>query len=407
MDDNLIITYGKGHLAFWTRRKDGFFERTDIVKPVSPTIICNNNFFMSFHDQASSRTHVTCLQFEADGDVVAGDGDGFITIYSVDADGSYFVRLEFEVKNLEFIGRLFSWKYLNCIGDAVAIGSQNGSVYLFRVSRDGFSYKKLNKMRGSQPLTQVDWSTDGNFLQTATADYDLSFCGVRTIYPQRPGRNDGNIYVGTTKNNIYEGSLQRRFNQVVFGHSKLLWGLAVHPDDEVFATAGHDKYVALWRKHKLVWNTQVQYELVSIAFHPFGMALAAGSSEGHLIILNAETGSHMATVRVCGSPLTCLSFNPGERCKGVSENLHKLVGCQSFVTREECFSNEGCEVVHPNLCRRILSGWYPCISPRAEYNEEKALSSHVASARFMFHDRSVVSVGGTDAAAMLWEVVDD
>lgn len=81
--------------------------------------------------------------------------------------------------------------------------------------------------------------------------------GVRSIYPQRPGRNDGNIYVGTTKNNILEGSLQRRFNQVVFGHGRQLWGLAVHPDDEMFATAGHDKNIALWRKNKLIWSTQV------------------------------------------------------------------------------------------------------------------------------------------------------
>lgn len=34
LDDNLMITHGKGHLTFWTRRKDGFFERTDIIKPV-------------------------------------------------------------------------------------------------------------------------------------------------------------------------------------------------------------------------------------------------------------------------------------------------------------------------------------------------------------------------------------
>lgn len=80
---------------------------------------------------------------------------------------------------------------------------------------------------------------------------------MRSIYPQRPGRNDGNIYVGTTRNNILEGSLQRRFNQVVFGHGRQLWGLAVHPDDEVFATAGHDKNIALWRRHKLLWTTQV------------------------------------------------------------------------------------------------------------------------------------------------------
>lgn len=35
LDDNLVMTYGKSHLAFWTRRKDGFFERTDLVKPVN------------------------------------------------------------------------------------------------------------------------------------------------------------------------------------------------------------------------------------------------------------------------------------------------------------------------------------------------------------------------------------
>lgn len=61
-------------------------------------------------------------------------------------------------------------------GEIVAMGSQNGSVYLFRVSRDGFSYKKSNKIRGTQPLMQLDWSSDSRFLQTVTQDYDLLFC---------------------------------------------------------------------------------------------------------------------------------------------------------------------------------------------------------------------------------------
>lgn len=66
--------------------------------------------------------------------------------------------------------------FLFAAGELIAIASQNGSIYLFRVSRDGFSYKKSNKIRGSQPLMQLDWSSDSNFLQTVTADYDLSFC---------------------------------------------------------------------------------------------------------------------------------------------------------------------------------------------------------------------------------------
>lgn len=67
-------------------------------------------------------------------------------------------------------------KLMISAGDTIAVGSQNGSVYLYRVSRDGFTFKKSNKIRGVQPLVHLDWSTDGNYLQTVTAEYDLVFC---------------------------------------------------------------------------------------------------------------------------------------------------------------------------------------------------------------------------------------
>lgn len=34
--------------------------------------------------------------------------------------------------------------------------------------------------------------------------------------------------------------------------------MAVHPDDELFATAGYDKNISLWKRHALLWNTQVR-----------------------------------------------------------------------------------------------------------------------------------------------------
>lgn len=66
------------------------------------------------------------------------------------------------------------------VGDMIALGSQNGCIYLFRVSRDGFSYKKLNKIRGSQPLLHLDWSIDAFYLQSVTVDFDLLFCKYLT-----------------------------------------------------------------------------------------------------------------------------------------------------------------------------------------------------------------------------------
>ena len=52
------------------------------------------------------------------------------------------------------------------------------------------------------------------------------------------------------------------------------------------------------------------FECICIAFHPFGVALAAGSSEGHLLVLSADTGAAVATLRVCGSPISCIGYNP-------------------------------------------------------------------------------------------------
>uniref|UniRef100_T1GP14 WD repeat-containing protein 55 homolog n=1 Tax=Megaselia scalaris TaxID=36166 RepID=T1GP14_MEGSC len=256
LDDNLIITHGRGHLAFWHRRKDGFFERTDIIKQ-------------------PSRTHVTSVQFEADGDVITGDSDGFITIYSVDSDGAYFVRTEFEAHN----------KGIGCLimlseGTLLSGGEKDRKIAAWD------SLQNYKRIADTKVISRIAMKC--NSLPESAG-------GVRTIYPQRPGRNDGNIYVGTTRNNILEGSLQRRFNQVVFGHGRQLWGLASHPEDDLYATAGHDKHIALWRKHKLLWSIQTGY--------------TAGSTEGHLLIISAENGSVMLTLRVCGSPINCISFN--------------------------------------------------------------------------------------------------
>lgn len=58
------------------------------------------------------------------------------------------------------------------------------------------------------------------------------------------------------------------------------------------------------------------YECVSLAWHSGGGALAAGSTEGHLVVLNADAGAHVATLRVCGSPLNCLAYNSGKCSTG-------------------------------------------------------------------------------------------
>lgn len=71
---------------------------------------------------------------------------------------------------------VFMTKFDFLVGDVIAMGSENGCIYLFRVTRDGFSYKRQSKIRGTAPLQHLDWSVDGFFLQTVTVDFDLLFC---------------------------------------------------------------------------------------------------------------------------------------------------------------------------------------------------------------------------------------
>ena len=70
-DNNLVITFGKEHLTFWNRKKDGFFSRADLAE-ATPGLVYQ------------------CLAFLESGDVVTGDNEGNLNSYSVSADGDYY-----------------------------------------------------------------------------------------------------------------------------------------------------------------------------------------------------------------------------------------------------------------------------------------------------------------------------
>lgn len=135
LDDNLLITYGRGHLAFWHRRKDGCFERTDMIKQ-------------------PNRTCITSVQFEPEGDVITADSDGFISIYSVDAEGMYFIRMEFEA-HMKDIGCL----YMLPDGTLLSGGEKDRKI--------------------------AAWDSLQNYKHIADTKLPESAGGIRTIYPQR------------------------------------------------------------------------------------------------------------------------------------------------------------------------------------------------------------------------------
>ena len=146
--------------------------------------------------------------------------------------------------------------------------------------------------------------------------------------------------MGTTNNIIVEGSLQHKFSIMVWGHCGQVLCIAPHPNDTVtFATGGaSDRTVAKWRKQRVAWKLQLQSAVCSMAWHPNGRVVVAGTEEGNLVALNGESGkisvgisqeemsicqlgSHQSRIRVCGSPITALGFaDDGKTVAAAAEN---------------------------------------------------------------------------------------
>ncbi len=102
----------------------------------------------------------------------------------------------------------------------------------------------------------VVWDATRDFDKMSETKLPEGLGSARTIIPQKLEQTNGadnNLIVGTTRNCIVEGSVQRqRFNLVVWGHFGQVKAVNPHPDDLAFVSAGRiDKTVAKWRKQKV------------------------------------------------------------------------------------------------------------------------------------------------------------
>jgi len=438
-DNNLVITHGKAHLAFWNRKKDGFFARSNVAEP-TPGIVYQ------------------CIAFLESGDLVTGDSDGNINSYSVSAEGEYF--------------RSFSIP-AHTKGVSSILAMAEGTIL----------------SAGDKDRKICAWDSARDFIMIAETELPTTAGSGRTLYPQWPSRNDGNVYVGTTKNLILEGSLQRKFNMVVYGHTKPVTALTTHPSDVSFVTAGTDKVVAKWRRSKLIWKLTVQAECASACHHPQGSVVAVGTTDGHMIVISTDSGSHVTTIRICGSALNGLKFNlDGDVVAGASQNgsiylykasrdgfaykkYGKISGGQMLthidwdnegeylqtasadfnlnfwnsetnklekvpsVLRNKEWVDQTCvvgwsvaglwsnhnyqnvaniETAHVSKFRELLvagdsDGYlrlfgFPCMNPKAEFHEEKAVSGPLSCARFFYDDSYVIAVGGLEAAIFKFKI---
>lgn len=116
-------------------------------------------------------------------------------------------------------------------------------------------------------------------------------------------------------------------------------GLAADPKEAAFYSAALDQKVCKWNEKTLIWRTTTevsrsfagfslpkiafqrlcfscfllfieQFQCVSAAVHPSSQAMAAGSVNGTIFILNTKDGNIVSQLPVSQVCIGCLSFSP-------------------------------------------------------------------------------------------------
>ncbi|XP_053503201.1 echinoderm microtubule-associated protein-like 2 isoform X2 [Ictalurus furcatus] len=234
MEANLIVTCGKSHINFWTiegstlTKRQGLFEKHEKPK------------------------YVLCVTFAENGDAITGDSSG----------------------------NIYTWaKGGNRISQVVA-GAHEGGIFSLCVLKDGTLVSG-----GGKDRKVVLW--DHEYHKQNEMVVPETFGPVRTL---TEGKQE-ELFVGTTKNAILQGSFSGALSPIVQGHTDELWGLDVHPSTKQFVTCGQDKQVYLWdvTSHQPLWNKTIEDPGRSAGFHSSGTVLAVGTMTGRWMVLDTET----------------------------------------------------------------------------------------------------------------------
>ncbi|GAB6020327.1 Echinoderm microtubule-associated protein-like 5 [Chamberlinius hualienensis] len=234
MDKNVIISCGKGHVNFWTMEGTTLLKSSGIFDKNKPKF-------------------VHCLTFTETGELVTGDSNGNILVWD---------------RGSNRVSRVIS-------------GAHDCGIFSICAMKDGSFVSGGGKDRRLR-----EW---GSKLQPTSNYYDFSDMvgAVRTI-----AQGKGNfILVGTTKNCILQGTVYMGFQTCVQGHTEELWGLAIHPNQSQFVTAGQDGYIHLWdtMSHSVVWSYEIKERAQAAAFSPNGNVLVMTTTTGKWFALDAET----------------------------------------------------------------------------------------------------------------------
>ncbi|XP_068163733.1 echinoderm microtubule-associated protein-like 3 isoform X1 [Antennarius striatus] len=267
VDSNNIITCGKSHVYFWTLSMGQFTKKQGIFgKYKKPKFIL-------------------CFLFSLTGEVLTGDSEGNILTWGKSAA---------DVKTLGKGAK----ETLQIMRQTKA---HEGSVFTLCALQGGALLSG-----GGKDRKIIRWSAD--LAPERECEIPEIYGAVRTIAVV----NDEELLVGTTRNAILRGAFSDGFVAIVQGHVDEMWGLATHPDQNIFLTCAHDRQVCLWNteEHKLDWCITLEEYGLCADFCPNGSVVSVGLCTGRWMVLDIMTREVVSESTDGNEQLSVMRYSP-------------------------------------------------------------------------------------------------
>ncbi|VDK75744.1 unnamed protein product [Litomosoides sigmodontis] len=258
---SVLMSYGKGHCNIWT-----IHGATLIKKPII------------FEGRKKPKL-VLSSHFTEHGHIITGDSNGTLTVWDT-----------YQIKPIRQVLKAHNggvWA-LCVLGNGHFISAGKDRV-LFEWETDG-----LTKIRGPITVGVIREFPD-----------EESGC-IRTITSTSSFR----LYIGTTRNTIWSGTLDNGFQQIQHAHADAITHITSHPTKSEFLSSSTDKKLRLYdtETKTVLWSLHVKDEICCADFHPKGDNFAIGFASGtwavytytlqtQLYVVEEEINSAIATVR--------------------------------------------------------------------------------------------------------------
>ncbi len=268
-------------------------------------------------------------------------------------------------------------------GKTVAIGSENGTIYLHDLDTGELEIALTGH---EEYVENLAFSPDG-----------------KTVVS---GSGDGTIRLW----DIHTGEHRLIFT----GHTLDALGVAFSPDGKTLASSIDDGTIRFWdtdtgnEKHTFTGHSEIVY---SVAFNPNGDIIASGSVTGIINLWNADTAQHIKTLSGFGDIMNNLVFSPDGRTLASGHDGIRLWDVQTGEHKMQLTGHIdaiGSVAFSPDGKTLASGGWDNTIRLWDAHTGEhkKTLIGHtksVNSVAFSPDGRTLAS-GSVDETIRLWDV---